>query len=165
VTTARVKNWLGSLSTRWEEFRASFNRPTKACVGGQPNGTFDGVSFFIPDRGIARMIKEGHLGPESLAMEIANNDDYLPNVPVWRRRGRIELRLTNRLRKANATGRQVARYERAHTPGQQVGALTHLASIPKAIGHAVKRGCSGGLTQAARSLGYVREGEWRPDGR
>jgi glycosyltransferase involved in cell wall biosynthesis len=87
---------------------------------------------------------------------------YLPDVPVWHRRGRTELRLTYRLRKAYAIGRQVARYERAHTPGQQVGAVTHLASIPRAIGHAVRRGCSGGLTQAARSLGFVREGEWRP---
>jgi hypothetical protein len=40
--------------------------------------------------------------------------------------------------------------------------LAHLAAIPRLLGHAAKRGCSGGLTKAARALGYAMGDRWRP---
>jgi len=87
---------------------------------------------------------------------------YLPEVAVWHRRGGADLYLTSRLRKAYGIGRQMARFERA--TGQRVSTLANLATIPRPLGHAVMRGCSGGLTQAARSLGYAREFRWQPVG-
>jgi glycosyltransferase involved in cell wall biosynthesis len=98
---------------------------------------------------------------------------YLPQVAVWHRRGRTDLHLTNRLRKGYAIGRQTARNERVagqHVssrhwptwPRSHVSSLAHLAAIPRLLGHAAKRGCSGGLTKAARALGYAMGGRWRP---
>jgi hypothetical protein len=81
---------------------------------------------------------------------------YLPEVAVSHRRRRTDLHLTTRLRKGYAIGCQQARFERA--TGLRVSSLAHLAAIPRLLGHAVKRGCSGGLTQTARALGYAREG-------
>lgn len=49
--------------------------------------------------------------------------------------------------------------------GRPVPIVTHFALIPRLLGHAVRRRCSGGLTQTARSPGYAREATWQAIGR
>lgn len=88
---------------------------------------------------------------------------YLPEVAVLHRRGRADLHLSSRLRKGYEIGRQRARFEIA--TGQRVSSLAHLVAIPRLLAHAVKRGCTGGLTQAAQALGYAKEGRWQHDQR
>jgi GT2 family glycosyltransferase len=88
---------------------------------------------------------------------------YLPEVPVLHRRGRADLHLASRLRKGYEIGRQRSRFESA--TGQRVSSMAHLAAIPRHLAHSVKKGCTGGLMQAAQALGYAREARWQHDHR
>ena len=111
---------------------------------------------------------------------------YLPSVPIWHRRGAADMLLRNRLRKYHSIGRLEARFHHTfgrsvllrkypsigrlearfhHTFGRSVPVLLHVYLTLRHLGHAVLRRCSGGLTQAAYSLGYAREAMWPAVGR
>ncbi len=62
--------------------------------------------------------------------------------------------------KAYAMGRNEARLEVAL--GRRQATWPRLGLIPRLLAHAARRRYSGGLLQAARSLGYVRESAWQP---
>ena len=84
---------------------------------------------------------------------------YLPDVAIWHRRRAADLRLTMLLRKHYASGRSVARMDRK--VGRSVPIVASIASIPRLLAHTARRRCSGGLTRAARSLGYATEAMWQ----
>jgi glycosyltransferase involved in cell wall biosynthesis len=111
---------------------------------------------------------------------------YLPSVPIWHRRGAADMLLRKRLRRYHSIGRLEARFHRNfgrsvglrkflsigrlearfhHTFGRSLPVLLHVYLILLNLGHAVRRRCSGGLTQAAYSLGYAREAMWPTVGR
>jgi glucosyl-dolichyl phosphate glucuronosyltransferase len=106
---------------------------------------------------------------------------YLPSVPIWHRRGAADLLLRKRLRKNHSSGRLEARFHHTfgrsvrlrkypsigrwearshHTFGRSVPVLFHVYLTLRHLGHAVLFRCSGGLTEAAYSLGYAREAMW-----
>jgi GT2 family glycosyltransferase len=88
---------------------------------------------------------------------------YLPSAWVWHRRGPDQLRLTNRVRKAFEVGRGDARFQArsgdawaraARSFGMSPVGRRRIAWVPRLLGHAVRRGCTGGLTHASAALGY-----------
>jgi glycosyltransferase involved in cell wall biosynthesis len=106
---------------------------------------------------------------------------YLPSVPTWHRRGATDMLLRKRLRKNHSSGRLEARFHHTfgrsvrlrkyptigrwearshHTLGRSVPVLFHVYLTLRHLGHAVLFRCSGGLTEAAYSLGYAREAMW-----
>ena len=111
---------------------------------------------------------------------------YLPSVPIWHRRGAADMLLRNRLRKNHSNGRLEARFHHTfgrsvrlrtypsighlearfhHRFGRSVPVLFHVYLTLRHLGHAVLFRCSGGLTEAAYSLGYAREAMWPAVGR
>jgi hypothetical protein len=60
-------------------------------------------------------------------------------------------------------GRSLARFD--GKVGRPVPIVTHIALIPRLLGHGVRPGYPKGLTHSARSLGYAREATWKAIGR
>jgi glucosyl-dolichyl phosphate glucuronosyltransferase len=84
---------------------------------------------------------------------------YLPTVPIWHRRRATDLRLSKRLGRFYRIGRSLARLD--GKVGRPMPVVTHIALVPRLLAHAARRRCSGGVTQAARSLGYAKEAMWQ----
>jgi GT2 family glycosyltransferase len=80
---------------------------------------------------------------------------YVPSAWIVHRRTPDMLRLGNRLRKAFATGAHDARSRLAL--GRRPHGLGRLVSSIRPLAHAITRRCSGGLTQAAMSVGFGLE--------
>jgi glycosyltransferase involved in cell wall biosynthesis len=80
---------------------------------------------------------------------------YLPLAWILHRRTPDMLRLRSRLRKAFTTGAHDARSLVAL--GRPPRGLRRLISSSRPLAHAVRRECSGGLTQAAMSVGFGLE--------
>ena len=83
---------------------------------------------------------------------------YLPSVPTWHRRGATDMLLRKRLRKNHSSGRLEARFHPTFV--RSVPVLFHVYLTLRHLGHAVLFQCTGGLTEAAYSLGYAREAMW-----
>jgi glycosyltransferase involved in cell wall biosynthesis len=80
---------------------------------------------------------------------------YLPPAWILHRRTPNMLRLRSRLRKAFSTGAHDA--QSVVALGRPTRGLRRLISSSRALAHAVTRRCSGGLTQAATSVGFGLE--------
>jgi glycosyltransferase involved in cell wall biosynthesis len=80
---------------------------------------------------------------------------YLPPAWILHRRTPDMLRLRSRLRKAFASGAHDARSVEAL--GRPTRGLRRIINSSRPLAHAVLRRCSGGLTQAAMSIGFGLE--------
>ena len=80
---------------------------------------------------------------------------YVPTAWIVHRRTPEMLRLGTRLWKAFSGGQREVWFRMKI--GQPVRGMRRLAGIPRLIAHGVTRGCSGGLMQAATSMGYAME--------
>jgi glycosyltransferase involved in cell wall biosynthesis len=90
---------------------------------------------------------------------------HLPPAWVWHRRTAEQLRLSSLIRKSFDLGRQDARFQArsagawervARSYGMPAGRRS-AAWVPRLLGHAAWRRCTGGLTRAAAALGFAVE--------
>jgi GT2 family glycosyltransferase len=162
-------------------------RPPRLCArcwpgeGGFERGPDErSVANVMGGNMIARREAFGAIGPfdESLLghgeetewmvrlIEAGGTIVYVPSAPVWHLRTREQLRLASRLRKAAAIGRAQARFwarcgpawERVtRSVGMPVVGRRSAWGFPRALAHAALRRCSGGLTDAAITLGFAHE--------
>jgi glycosyltransferase involved in cell wall biosynthesis len=78
---------------------------------------------------------------------------YIPEAWLWHRRAAHDLRLLRLLRLRFIRGRNRATY--FSVTGQSVSAFEELNLAARALGHAIIRGCSGGVMRASSHIGLA----------